>query len=356
MEILKIARLSKKSQTGVVRFCNIHLSNKAIDGYLYVSSHTGINQDKLKSSQPIEFRYEHKANEYFEKQILKKKAIGFDHIETKSVFKKTIDINDLSFSYYSYLSKSKFKELTGSCDDLYFKPSPKGERILLQIDAHDGVKAKTLRKTSLDLPSKVSQMLINTINKKMISNCFLDAYFDGRCIFILDVIAIEHELVVLNTLERHTWIKQNLYIKFSKTIKILPYYTSKQFDKNKGMSKAFQTVVLHTYKLNARPVPLKQQSDDKLLWFSCIPKQVKCIVLSTRGGILSLGYTKNGYTKEYMSIPEVNYNFECLDIVSVAICEETLTLIQVIGRLKNSEIFDCPHPKEQLFIKHTTNV
>ena len=353
MAVIKIARLTKKSLSGSLRFCNIHLSQNTKNGDFFVSTHTGITLENLKASQPKGFRYEHKAEEFFNKQIKAKAEIGFTYIETKSLLDDFLSIEELAFSYYSYLSKTQFKCMTNTSDDLYFKPSPKAERILLQIDVFEGVKAKTLRKTQLELPPRLTKLLVDTVRAKKITNCYLDAYYDGRTIFVLDVIAVEHKLVDLNTLERHSWIEQNLYKKQSQTLKVLPCFTSKQYKNNKANTKLFSTVVLHTYKLESRPLPLKSQADSKLMWLTCIPAQIKFIVLSNRGGFISLGHTKDGYTEEYTTMPEVNYSFNSLDIVSVAVCEKTYTPIQIIGRLKDSTFNDCTHHKIQLVKKQT---
>jgi hypothetical protein len=91
--------------------------------------------------------------------------------------------------------------------------------------------------------------------------------------------------------------------------------------------------------------------DEKSMWLTCLPIQIKCIVLSNRNGKISLGFTHKGYTKEHVSIPEVNYKFEPLDVVSVAYCEDTILPIQIIGRLQDADFHDCTRPEIQLFKK-----
>lgn len=342
---IKIAKLSKKDATGKTRLCNVVISQKNKGGDLFVTTKTGLNKDKLKSAIPKEFRYGHKAKAYFEATIESKKKLGFELLEVKQVINKLLSLDDISLPYFSYLSKRQFKTKVDSNEtDLLLKPAPQGERLLIEVDTHAGVECRGLRKNSILLPTSITNQLINRLKQQEIKNCHLDVCFDGTALYIIDIIAHNHVLMGIDVQERQTWIEKHLKKGYSRTVKILPCFTLSEFHHNKVKDNRFDTMIIYLFKRQSSPVPVHAPAKKPETWITCIPKQIKLVVTDNKEGNISLGYNDNGIVKEYYTLPDINYEYDLLDVVSVAVCSETERPLQIIGKLVGADITDCIKP------------
>lgn len=358
MADIKVARLQKTNEKSKTRFYEVVISQKVKSGLLYVFTRSGVEGGKLRESSHKEFRYGNKATSCFDKMVSNKKSDGYDLLESKILITKLLSLKLLLFPFYSYLSKKQLEQkITISTQDLFYKPAPEGERILIEGDINNGFCAKNLKGDDFTLPKAPISSLKNALLNSEISNFHLDAYINKGIVYVLDIITMDHKPVQQTAVNRHEWLQSNISVYNAKSLKVIPLLTSREYSKYKFTKIKYPVVICHIYNGNATPKPTHNKDLNKGMWLTCIPTQVKFIVTSISNGMITLGHYENGKIIESQKLKYINYNYEPFDIVSVAINDdkECIKPIQIIGKLKDTEMHDCISPGLQLVNKCTTS-